>query len=157
MGYCYLLLSLLFFCVTHLSMEVNAVCGLIVPNSSTSSSYFVQLDSKAHTADYVLTPCQCSTFTMSSLSSHSATSSESDDSSECTVKGTSAVLQSSQLTSKHSRSLRKHYVTTKTHADCRSMERYLMDRPSTILKQSKFNRDRSKKYEYRCCICGCEF
>jgi len=23
-----------FFCVTHLSMEVNAVCGLIVPNSS---------------------------------------------------------------------------------------------------------------------------
>jgi hypothetical protein len=37
------------------------------------------------------------------------------------------------------------------------MERYLMGRPSTILKQSKFNRDRSKKYEYRCCICGCEF
>ena len=139
-------------------MEVNAVCGLIVPNSSsTSSSYFVQLVSKAHTADYVLTSCQCSTSTMSSLSSRSATSSESDDSSECTVKGTSTVLQSSQPTSKHSRSLRIHYVTTKRHADCHSMERYLKGRPNTILKQSKFNRDRSKKYEYCCCICGCEF
>jgi hypothetical protein len=37
------------------------------------------------------------------------------------------------------------------------MERYLMGRPSTILKQSKFNHDRSKKYDYHCCICGCEF
>jgi hypothetical protein len=139
-------------------MEVNAICGLIVPNSSsTSSSYFVQLDSKAHTVDYVLTSCQRSTSTMSSLSSRSATSSGSNDSSECTVKGTSSVLQSSQSTSKHSRSLRIHYVTTKRHADCQSMERYLKGRPNTILKQSKFNRHRSKKYEYRCCICGCEF
>jgi hypothetical protein len=39
----------------------------------------------------------------------------------------------------------------------RGMLCYLMGRPSTILKQSKLNRDRSKKYEYRCCICGCEF
>jgi len=84
--------------VTHLSIEVNAACGLIVLNSLTSSSYFVQLDSKAHTADYVLTSCQHSTSTMSSLSSRSATSSESNDSSECMVKGTSAVLQSSQST-----------------------------------------------------------
>ncbi len=59
------------------------------------------------------------------------------------VKGTSAVLQSSQLTSKHSRSLRIHYVTTKRHADCHSMERYLKGRPNTILKQSKFNQKRS--------------
>jgi hypothetical protein len=105
-----------FFCVTHLSMEVNAVCGLLVPKSWTSSSYSVQLDSKAHTADYVLTSCQHSTSTMSYLSSRSATSSESDDSSECTVKGISAVLQLSQLTSKNSHSFRIHYVTTKRHA-----------------------------------------
>jgi len=158
MGYCYLLLSLLFFfCMTHLSMEVNAVCGLLVPKSSTSFSYSVQLDLKAHTADYVLTSWQRSTSSMSSLSSRSSTSSESDDSSKCTVKGTSAVLQSSQSTSKHSHSLRIHCVTTKRHADCWSMERYLMGGPSTILKQSKFNPDHSKKYEYRCCICGCEF
>ena len=91
-------------------MEVNAICGLILPNSSsTSSSYFVQLDSKAHTVDYVLTSCQRSTSTMSSLSSRSATSSESDDSSGC-IKGTLAVLQSSQSTSKHSHSLRIHML-----------------------------------------------
>ena len=32
-----------------------------------------------------------------------------------------------------------------------------MGRPSTILKQSKFNCNRLKKYEYCSCIFGCDF
>jgi len=37
------------------------------------------------------------------------------------------------------------------------MEKYLIEWPNTILKQSKYSRDRMKKYEYRCCTCGCDF
>jgi hypothetical protein len=37
------------------------------------------------------------------------------------------------------------------------MEKYLSERPNTILKQSKYFRDRMKKYEYRCCTCSCDF
>jgi len=37
------------------------------------------------------------------------------------------------------------------------MEKYLSERPNTILKQSKYSRDRTKKYENRCCTCGCDF
>jgi len=37
------------------------------------------------------------------------------------------------------------------------MEKYLSEGPNTILKQSKYSCDRIKKYEYRCCTCGCDF
>jgi hypothetical protein len=37
------------------------------------------------------------------------------------------------------------------------MDKYLSERPNTILKQSKYSRDRQKKYEYWCCTCGCDF
>ena len=37
------------------------------------------------------------------------------------------------------------------------MQNYLSMRPNTILKQSKYSRDRTKKYEYRCCTCSCDF
>jgi len=36
------------------------------------------------------------------------------------------------------------------------MQNYLSEQPNT-LKQSKYSRDRSKKYEYRCCSYGCNF
>jgi hypothetical protein len=50
-----------------------------------------------------------------------------------------------------------NYVTCKSHTDETAMDKYLSERPNTILKQSKYSRDRTKKYEYRCCSCGCEF
>jgi hypothetical protein len=131
--------------MTHLSMEVEAVGGVLIPKSLTS--FNVQLVLKAEEADYVLTSCQLS------LSSCSDTCRKSDDGNS-TVECSAVMLHSTQSTSKHSRSIRIHYVTTKRHTDCRSMEQYLMGRPSTIMKQSKFNRDHSKKYEYHCCICG---
>jgi hypothetical protein len=49
------------------------------------------------------------------------------------------------------------YVTCKSHTDETAMDKYLSERPNTILKQSKYSRDRRKKYEYRCCTCGCDF
>jgi hypothetical protein len=49
------------------------------------------------------------------------------------------------------------YVTCKSHNDKTAMQKYLSKRPNTILKQSKYSRDRTKKYEYRCCTCGCDF
>jgi hypothetical protein len=50
-----------------------------------------------------------------------------------------------------------NYVTCKSHTDETAMDKYLRERPNTILKQSKYSRDRTKKYEYRCCSCGCDF
>jgi hypothetical protein len=49
------------------------------------------------------------------------------------------------------------YVTCKSHTDKTAMEKYLSKRPNTILKQSKYSHDRTKKYEYRCCTCGCDY
>jgi hypothetical protein len=49
------------------------------------------------------------------------------------------------------------YVTCKSHTDETAMDKYLSEQPNTILKQSKYSRDRRKKYEYRCCTCGCDF
>jgi hypothetical protein len=49
------------------------------------------------------------------------------------------------------------YVTCKSHTDKTAMDKYLSERPNTILKQSKYSCDRTKKYEYRCCTCGCDF
>jgi hypothetical protein len=37
------------------------------------------------------------------------------------------------------------YVTCKSHTDKTAMEKYLSERPNTILKQSKISRDRMKK------------
>jgi hypothetical protein len=49
------------------------------------------------------------------------------------------------------------YVTYKLHTDETAMEKYLSEQPNTILKQSKYSRDRTKKYEYWCCTCGVDF
>ncbi len=49
------------------------------------------------------------------------------------------------------------YVTFKCHYDDSALQLYLSDRPTTNFKQSKFSRDRTKKYEYRSCICGCDY
>jgi hypothetical protein len=62
------------------------------------------------------------------------------------------------ILSSNSRSLHWiKYVTCKSHTDETAMDKYLSERPNTILKQSKYSRDRTKKYEYRCCTCGCDF
>jgi len=53
--------------------------------------------------------------------------------------------------------VRIKYVTCKSHTDKTAMEKYLSERPNTILKQSKYSHDRTKKYEYQCCTCGCGF
>jgi hypothetical protein len=49
------------------------------------------------------------------------------------------------------------YVTGKSHTDETAMDKYSSKRQNTILKQSKYSRDRRKKYEYWCCTCGCDF
>jgi hypothetical protein len=61
------------------------------------------------------------------------------------------------LSSNHRSSRWIKYVTCKSHNDKTSMQNYLSMRPNTILMQSKYSRDRTKKYEYRCCTCSCGF
>ena len=53
--------------------------------------------------------------------------------------------------------VRIKYVTCKSHTDKTAMEKYLSERPNTILKQSKYSHDRQKKYEYWSCTCGYDF
>jgi hypothetical protein len=61
------------------------------------------------------------------------------------------------LSSNHHSSHWIKYVTCKSHTDKTAMDKYLSEWPNTILKQSIYSRDRRKKYEYRCCTCGCDF
>jgi hypothetical protein len=61
------------------------------------------------------------------------------------------------LSSNHCSSRWIKYVTCKSHTDKTAMKKYLSEWPNTIMKQSKYSRDRTKKYEYRCCTCGCDF
>jgi hypothetical protein len=49
------------------------------------------------------------------------------------------------------------YSTCKSHNDDSALQLYLSERPNTVLRQSKYSRDRNKKYEYRSCICGCDY
>jgi hypothetical protein len=49
------------------------------------------------------------------------------------------------------------YTTCKCHNDDSALQLYLSERPNTVLRQSKYSRDRNKKYEYRSCLCGCDY
>jgi hypothetical protein len=49
------------------------------------------------------------------------------------------------------------YTTCKSHNDDSALQLYLSEWPNTVLRQSKYSRDRTKKYKYRSCICGCEY
>jgi hypothetical protein len=40
------------------------------------------------------------------------------------------------------------------HSSETALHSYLSGRPNTIVKQSKYSHDQSKKYEYHCCSCG---
>ena len=44
-----------------------------------------------------------------------------------------------------------------THVGDEALQLYLEDRPTTVVNQSKFSRDRKKKYSYRSCVCGCNY
>jgi hypothetical protein len=45
----------------------------------------------------------------------------------------------------------------KHHDNDYELQLYLGKRPNTTMNQSKFNRDRTKKYQYRSCRCGCAY
>jgi hypothetical protein len=49
------------------------------------------------------------------------------------------------------------YTTCKCHYDDSALQLYLSERPNTVLRQSKYSRDCTKKYEYRSCIYGCDY
>jgi len=46
------------------------------------------------------------------------------------------------------------YVTCKSHNDETSMQNYLSERPKAISKQSKYSRDRTKKYGFLATNCS---
>ena len=43
------------------------------------------------------------------------------------------------------------------HIDANELNAWLSERPPTKCKQTKKNRDGTKKYEYRRCTCGCSY
>jgi hypothetical protein len=49
------------------------------------------------------------------------------------------------------------YSIVKHHDNDYELQLYLENRPNTIMNQSKFNRDRTKKYQYLSCRCGCDY
>jgi hypothetical protein len=49
------------------------------------------------------------------------------------------------------------YTTCKCHYDDSALQLYLSEWPNTVLRQSKYSRNRTKKYEYCSCICGCDY
>jgi hypothetical protein len=49
------------------------------------------------------------------------------------------------------------YSTCKSHNDHSALQLYLSERLNTVLRQSKYSRDRNKKYKYRSCLCGCDY
>ncbi len=46
------------------------------------------------------------------------------------------------------------YITCKIHNDDTALQMYLSERPNTVLRQSKYFRDCTKKYEYHSCTYG---
>jgi hypothetical protein len=50
-----------------------------------------------------------------------------------------------------------NYSLVKHHDSDHDLQLYFGNRPTTIMNQSKFSRDRTKKYQYRSCRCGCDY
>jgi hypothetical protein len=49
------------------------------------------------------------------------------------------------------------YKVILQHVGDEALQLYLENRPTTVVNQSKFSRDRKKKYSYRSCVCGCSY
>jgi hypothetical protein len=49
------------------------------------------------------------------------------------------------------------YSACKSHNDDTALQLYLSEWPNTVLRQSKYSHNRTKKYEYRSCTCGCDY
>jgi len=49
------------------------------------------------------------------------------------------------------------YKVILKHVGDEALQLYLENRPTSVVNQSKFLRDRKKKYSYRSCICGCSY
>jgi hypothetical protein len=49
------------------------------------------------------------------------------------------------------------YKVILQHVGEEALQLYLDTRPTTVVNQSKFSRDRKKKYSYRSCVCGCNY
>jgi hypothetical protein len=86
-----------------------------------------------------------SAFTGSNMSS-SVSLSDSDDS----LKGDNVIDPPS------STQFLQHKVIWQ-HIRDEVLQWYLENRPITVANQSKFSRDRKKKYSYHSCICGCSY
>jgi hypothetical protein len=50
-----------------------------------------------------------------------------------------------------------HYRTCKSHNNDTALQLYLSERPNTVLRQSKYSHNRTKKYKYRSCTCCCDY
>jgi hypothetical protein len=84
-------------------------------------------------------------FTGSDMSS-SVSSSDSDDS-----------LKDGNVNDPPSSTRFLQYKVVLQHAKDEALQLYLEDRPTTVVNQSKFSRDRKKRYSYRSCVCGCNY
>jgi len=49
------------------------------------------------------------------------------------------------------------YKVILQHVGDEALQLYLEDRPTTVVNQSKFSRNRKKRYSYRSCVCGCNY
>jgi len=49
------------------------------------------------------------------------------------------------------------YEVVLQHVGDEALQLYLENRPTTVVNQSKFLRDRKKRYSYRSCVCGCNY
>jgi hypothetical protein len=86
-----------------------------------------------------------SAFTGSDMSS-SVSSSDSDDS-----------LKDGNVNDPPSSTRFLQYKVVLQHVGDEALQLYLEDRPTTVVNQSKFSRDRKKRYSYRSCVCGCNY
>ena len=89
-----------------------------------------------------------SAFTGSDMSSSvsSSASSDSDDS-----------LKDGNVNDPPSSTRFLQYKVVLQHVGDEALQLYLEDRPTTVVNQSKFSRDRKKRYSYRSCVCGCNY
>ena len=87
-------------------------------------------------------------FTGSDMSSSvsSSASSDSDDS-----------LKDGNVNDPTSSTRLLQYKVVLQHVGDEALQLYLEDRPTTVVNQSKFSRDRKKRYSYRSCVCGCNY
>jgi hypothetical protein len=72
------------------------------------------------------------------------------------TSASSSIKRQSDLQS-NGNGVRVTYSIVRHHDNDGELQLYLVERPNTIMNQSKFSRDRTKKYQYRSCRCGCDY